>query len=109
MNIFLKFIVYVSIGVAEPKLFIFGSGFTFVHNFGSSYSHLKLFFNSSTILIEVEISFASSSKLSAENIYLKKNSAPAPQNWFKTLHNINLLHLNLEGFCSTFPDQLKAG
>ena len=67
--------------VAEPKLFIFGSGFgsTFVHNFGSgsssSYSHIlpKLFFNSSTILIEVEISFSLSSKLTAENIYYKDN------------------------------------
>ena len=36
--------------VAEPKLFIFGSGSTFVHNIGSSYNHiychLKLFYNS---------------------------------------------------------------
>ena len=45
--------------VAEPKLFIFGSGSDFVHNFGSGsssgsssrYSHLKLFYNSSTVPI----------------------------------------------------------
>ena len=39
--------------VAEPKLFISGSSSTI-------YCHLKLFYNSRTILIEVEISFSSS-------------------------------------------------
>ena len=33
---------FVFISVAEPKLFIFGSGFDFGHNFGSSYSHILL-------------------------------------------------------------------
>ena len=40
--------------VAKPKLFIFGSGSIFVHNFGSdsSYSHIlphKLFYNIRTV------------------------------------------------------------
>ena len=54
--------------VLEPKLFIFSYGSTFVHNFVSAspapatgkYCHFKLFYNSCTILLEVEISFSSS-------------------------------------------------
>ena len=44
-------------------IIIIGSGSDFVNNFGSGssfsqYCHLKLFCNSSTILIELEISFS---------------------------------------------------
>ena len=49
--------------VAEPKLFIFGFVSTFApyFNYSSSYgiANKKLFYNSNTVPIEVEISFSS--------------------------------------------------
>ena len=90
--------------VAEPKLFIFGSGSgsPFVHNFGygsgSSSCHFKLHFNNCTRRNMYKLRFffiLASSKLTAENIYFRKSvgsgsrsqtisapPAPVPQHWF---------------------------
>ena len=59
-NLFVVLVSQFKSRVAEPKLFIFGSCSTFVHNFSSSSSYSLILPLNITILIEVDIRFSSS-------------------------------------------------